>query len=388
VSQLESLVLCACSLLVVGYSLTTMAIKALTCILLVALLPFVLCASDFYDVLGVSRDATESQIKKAYRQLSLKYHPDKDPSEEAKQKFVELANAYEVLGDEEKRRIYDQYGEDGLKHNGQQNFHNPFDIFSAFSGFRTNTGSSQMQQNKGPDLEIELEVTLKDLYLGRVIDVAHRKQSLCHKCRGTGAKKASDVTTCSGCKGTGMKMKVQQLGPGFVQQTQTVCDECGGKGKKVTSTCPHCGGKKVEVGEDNLMVSIERGMMDGEKIVFSQQADEAPDTTPGDLVFRVVTAPHKRFVRSGDDLHFSLTVSLLEALVGFTKKIKHLDGHTVEIVRTEVTKPGQVLTIKGEGMPQHNYPSNTGDLHVEVTVKFPTSITEEQKEGFKNLLQS
>jgi len=366
--------------------------KILAILLLAALLPLAL--GDYYDLLGVSRDATDSQIKKAYRKLSLKYHPDKDPSPEAKQKFVELANAYEVLGDDEKRRIYDQYGEEGLKHNGQQNFHNPFDIFSAFGGggggfnFRSNQGGGQMQQNKGPDLEVELEVSLKDLYLGRVIDVAHRKQSLCHKCRGTGAKKASDVATCGGCKGTGMKVKVQQLGPGFVQQTQTVCDECGGKGKKVTSTCPHCAGRKVEVGEDNLMVSVERGMVDGEKITFSQQADETPDSTPGDLIFKLVTAPHKRFVRNGDNLHFSLTVSLLEALVGFNKKIRHLDGHTVDVVRTEVTKPGQVLTINGEGMPQHNFPSQTGDLLVEITVKFPASLTEEQKEGFKKLLQN
>jgi len=356
-------------------------------LLLAALLPLVLCGADYYEVLGLSRDATASQIKKTYRKLSLKYHPDKDPSEEAKKKYVELTTAYDVLGDEEKRRIYDQYGEEGIKNQGQH-AHNPFDIFSAFGfGGRSNTGSSQMQ-NKGPDLEIDLEVTLKDLYLGRVIDVAHRKQTLCHKCRGTGAKKASDVTTCGGCKGTGMKMKVQQLGPGFVQQTQTVCDECGGKGKKVTSTCPHCGGKKVEVDEDNLMVSIERGMVDGERITFSQQADEAPDTTPGDLIFRIVTAPHKRFVRQGDNLHFSLTISLLEALVGFNKKIKHLDGHIVDVVRAEVTKPGQVITIQGEGMPQHNFPSNTGDLLIEITVKFPTSLTEEQKEGFKKLLQS
>lgn len=351
------------------------------------------CAlGDYYDVLGVSRDATESQIAKAYRKLAKIYHPDKDPSEDAKKKFVEVANAYEILGNEEKRRIYDQYGEEGLKHNGQQNFHNPFDIFSSFGGgggfnFRSNNGGGQMQ-NKGPDLEIELEVTLKDLYLGKVFDVAHRKQTLCHKCRGTGAKKASDVTTCSGCKGTGMKVKVQQLGPGFVQQTQTQCDECGGKGKKVTSTCPHCGGKKVEVGEEVIMVALERGMQDGEKISFSQQADESPDTTPGDLIFRVVTVPHKRFTRKGDDLHFSLTISLLEALVGFSKKIKHLDGHTVDVIRAEVTKPGQIITITGEGMPMHNYPSQTGNLHIEITVKFPISITEEQKEGFKKLLPS
>jgi len=240
---------------------------------------------------------------------------------------------------------------------------------------------------KGPDVELDLEVTLQDLYLGRTFEVAQKKQTLCHKCRGTGAKKASDVTTCSGCKGTGMKVKVQQLGPGFVQQTQTVCDECGGKGKKVTSTCPHCKGKKVETGEDTLTIIVERGMQEGEKITFPSQSDEAPDQTPGDLIFKIVTVPHKKFTRKNDDLQYSLTISLLEALVGFTKKIKHLDGHLVEVERKEVTKPGQIITITSEGMPMHNFPSQTGNLYIEITVKFPNSLTTEQKEGFKKLLE-
>lgn len=348
---------------------------------------------DYYDILGVSRDSDASHIKKAYRKLSLQYHPDKNPGEENQKKFVELANAYEVLSDPDKRRIYDQYGEEGLKSGGSNHFNNPFDVFSQFGFKFDNRGGhggghgAQMQQ-KGPDLEIELEVTLKDLYLGRSFEVLHKKQVLCNKCRGTGAKKASDVTVCSGCKGTGMKVKIQHLGPGFVQQTQTVCDECGGKGKKVTSVCPHCGGKKVESGEESMYVAIEAGMLDGDKITFSQEGDEAPDTTPGDLVFKIVTLPHKKFIRRGDDLHYNLTISLLEALVGFSKKIKHLDGHVVDVERDDVTKPGQVITIEGEGMPQHNYPSQKGRLHLEVTVRFPNTLTNDQKEGFKKLLDN
>jgi len=340
---------------------------------------------DYYEVLGLHRDVEASEIKKAYRKLSLQYHPDKNPGEENEKRFVELANAYEVLSDPDKRRIYDQYGEEGLKGNGGASFTNPFDIFSSF-GFHSQRQGG-VQQHKAPDLEVDLEVTLRDLYLGRTFTVSHKKQVLCNKCRGTGAKKASDVTTCPGCKGTGMKVKVQQLGPGFVQQTQTTCDECGGKGKKVTSTCPHCGGKKVESGEESITVMVERGMQDGQRITFETEGDEAPDITPGDLHFKIVTVPHKKFIRKGDDLHFSLTISLLEALVGFSKKIKHLDGHSVDIERTEVTKPGQIITISGEGMPVHTFPSQTGDLHIEITVKFPTSLTEEQKEGFKKLLQ-
>jgi len=363
-------------------------IKFVHALLLVCLLFSTAHAVDYYEVLQVSREATESQIKKQFRKLSLKFHPDQNPSAEAKEKFIAVSNAYEVLSDPEKRRIYDQYGEEGLKSGGQGGFHSPFDMFRDFGGFKFESrggGGSPMQQ-RGPDLELDLEVSLKDIYLGKILEVAHRKQRLCHKCRGTGAKKATDVHTCSGCKGTGTKVKVQQFGPGFIQQTQAVCDECGGKGKKVTSTCPHCSGRKVEIGEDNLLVTIERGMQDGEKITFSQQADEAPDTTPGDLVFRLVTVPHKRFVRKGDDLHYPLTITLLEALVGFSKKIKHLDGHLVEIKREEVTKPGQVITIDDEGMPNHSYPSQTGKLLVEVTVKFPATVTEDQKEGFKKLL--
>eukprot|EP01112_Ceratiomyxa_fruticulosa_P001467 TRINITY_DN1160_c0_g1_i2.p1 TRINITY_DN1160_c0_g1~~TRINITY_DN1160_c0_g1_i2.p1 ORF type:complete len:370 (+),score=77.55 TRINITY_DN1160_c0_g1_i2:183-1292(+) len=346
-------------------------------------------AQDYYALLGLSRSASPSEIKKAYRKLSLQYHPDKNPGPENEKKFVELANAYEVLSDPDKRRTYDQYGEEGLKQQGGGGgFTNPFDIFASFGGFKFQQGGgANSMQQRGPDVEVDLECTLKDLYLGRTFKVAHKKQQLCTHCRGTGAKKASDVQTCPGCKGTGMKVKVHQLGPGFVQQTQSPCDECGGKGKKVTSTCHHCHGKKVEPSEEELTVIVERGMQDGQQITFEGQGDEAPDTQPGNVHFRIVTVPHKRFTRKGDDLYHQASISLLEALVGFTKKIKHLDGRMVEITRTEVTKPGFVLTIEEEGMPVHNYPSQKGKLFVEFTVRFPTSITDEQKEGFKKLLQ-
>eukprot|EP01113_Clastostelium_recurvatum_P020576 TRINITY_DN2434_c0_g1_i1.p1 TRINITY_DN2434_c0_g1~~TRINITY_DN2434_c0_g1_i1.p1 ORF type:complete len:388 (-),score=115.00 TRINITY_DN2434_c0_g1_i1:17-1135(-) len=346
--------------------------------------------ADYYELLGVSRSATPQEIKKAYRKMSLQYHPDKNPGAENEEKFVQLANAYEVLSDADKRRTYDQYGEEGLKQGaGQQGFKNPFDIFANFGfGGGGGGGGAQNMQNRGPEVEVDLEVTLKDIYLGRTLKVAHKKQQLCSHCRGTGAKKASDVQTCGGCKGSGVKVKVHQLGPGFVQQMQTTCDECGGKGKKVTSTCPHCKGKKVEATDDDLLVIVERGMSDGQRITFNGQGDETPDQQPGDLHFKIVTQPHKRFTRKGDDLYYTASISLLESLVGFTKQIKHLDGHIVEVKRTDVTKPGFIMTVEDEGMPQHNYPSQTGKLYVEFTVRFPTSLTDQQREGFKTLLES
>jgi len=342
---------------------------------------------DYYDVLGAARDATPQKIKRAYRELSLKWHPGKNPgNQEAANKFMELGNAYEVLSDEEKRRIYDQYGEDGLKQGGAggSQFRNPFDIFSSF-GFGGQQ-QHQAEQKKGANIEIPLEVTLKDLYLGQELKVAHKKQVLCPKCRGTGAKDPNDVQVCSECKGTGTKVYTQQLGPGFMTQTQRSCDKCGGKGKIVKSTCPFCQGKKVSTDEDTFTITIERGMPDGHSIVFEQEADENPEVTPGDVIFKVKTIPHKRFERRGDDLHLKMTISLLEALVGFSKNLKHLDGHDVPVNRDEVTKPGEVIMIEGEGMPHHNFPSQTGNLYIEFSIKMPSKLTEEQKQGFRNLL--
>lgn len=259
-----------------------------------------------------------------------------------------------------------------------------------------------IEQRKGPNVEIPLEVTLQELYIGKVLTVGHKKQVLCPKCRGTGAKNSDDVSTCPDCGGSGTKVFTQQLGPGFITQTQRTCDRCGGKGKIVKSTCPVCKGSKVGMEDDTIRVEIERGMPDGHSIVFEQEADEHPDETPGDIIFKVVTLPHKRFSRSGNDLHMKLNISLLEALVGFSKVVKHLDGHEVKITKDTVSKPGEIITISDEGMPLHNYPSQLGNLFVELNFKMPTSLTEEQKQGtvfkvgveyslplgFKNLLQS
>jgi len=363
----------------------------LVLIALIVILPCILAGRDYYEILGINRDASPSEIKRAYRKLSIKYHPDKNP--EQGDKYIEISTAYETLSDTEKRRIYDQYGEEGLKQGGGGGGgFDPFDIFSAFGGgggFRFGQqgggGGGQNMQQKGADVELDIEVTLKDLYVGKTTKVTHRKQVLCTKCRGTGAKKASDVTTCTGCKGSGIKLKVQQLGPGFVQQIQTTCDECGGKGKKVTSKCPHCNGKKVETGEETYTIDIEKGMVDGQQIRIEQSGEEAPDTTPGDVVFRIVTLPDKLFKREGHNLHYDMEISLLEALTGFSKDITHLDGHTVTIKRDQVTKPHFLLKVKEEGMPHHDFPSQSGDLFVKFTVIFPKSLTEEQKEGFKKL---
>eukprot|EP01123_Difflugia_compressa_P009123 TRINITY_DN292_c1_g2_i1.p1 TRINITY_DN292_c1_g2~~TRINITY_DN292_c1_g2_i1.p1 ORF type:complete len:371 (-),score=81.65 TRINITY_DN292_c1_g2_i1:86-1198(-) len=348
----------------------------------------VYCGEDYYKILGVPRNAKDSEIKKAYRRLAMQYHPDKHPNDEEKHlKYQKISNAYEVLSDDEKRRIYDQYGEEGLQKGVRSNTGFDFeDIFSMFGG-----GGGQRQRKdempKGAPIKIKVSVSLEDLYNGKDLEVLQRRQVLCPHCRGTGAENSDDVSTCPDCGGSGIKVVTQKLGPGFVQRMQTTCDRCGGKGRIVTSTCSHCGGTKVDTAEQMLPLFIEKGMPDGYEIVMDSDGDEKPGEEPGDVIFKIITAPHKRFERKGNDLYMNMTVTLLQSLVGFTKSFKHLDGHEVTVTRDGVTKPGLQIVMADEGMPHHGWPTQKGSLYITFTVLFPTSLTEEQKEGFKNLLK-
>jgi len=358
--------------------------------IVIFLITLIYAAEDYYAILGVTRDATQKQIKKAYKELSLKYHPDRNPNDKtASERFMKLANAYEVLSDNDKKRIYDQYGEEGLKKNANQHadFHDPFDIFSRFTGNSKFNFQNQKEEKRGPDISLEIDVTLEDLYIGRMIEVGLDKQILCPKCGGSGAKNFDDVQTCPVCNGQGVKVVRQNLGPGFSYQTQTTCDKCGGKGKITKSKCPYCSGKKVVRGQNDIIITIERGMADGQQIPFEQEADQHPDHTAGNVIFTIRTASHPRFQRKGNNLYVRTSITLLESLVGFEKEIQHLDNHTVHIKRSSVTKPAFVQLIKGEGMPHHETPSVKGDLEIEYYIEFPSGeLPEAKKIQFKELL--
>ncbi|KAJ3174677.1 DnaJ- protein scj1 [Irineochytrium annulatum] len=346
----------------------------------------VLAGKDYYELLGIPRSAQKRDIKKAYKELSKKYHPDKNPgNKEAEEKFIELAHAYEVLSDEEKRRIYDQHGEEGLKGN-QRNFHNPFDIFQQF-GFGGGGGHShgffgQEQERKGPEIRMDLQVTLEELFNGESIEVEMSKQVICPICRGSGAKKADDVKKCTSCNGSGVKIVRQMLGPGIYQQMQTTCDVCGGKGKVIKSKCASCQGHKVKRGSHQFTVTVERGMADGQAITFENEGDEHPDQAAGDVVFVVKTLPHETFTRAGDNLTVKRTISLKDALLGFEFKLKHLDGEDVTIERKGVTtQPNFIQEVKGQGMPTHQFPSERGSLFIQYTVELPDKLTADQIKG-------
>ncbi|XP_031099382.1 dnaJ protein ERDJ3B [Ipomoea triloba] len=323
-----------------------------------------IAAKSYYDILQVPKGASEDQIKRAYRKLALKYHPDKNPgNEEANKKFAEINNAYEVLSDSEKRNIYDRYGEEGLKQHtasggGRGAGMNIQDIFSSFFG----GGSMEEEEEKiakGDDVIIDLDASLEDLYMGGSQKVWREKNIL---------KPAPGKRRCN-CRN---EVYHRQIGPGMFQQmTEQVCDQC-----------PNV---KFEREGYYITVDIEKGMQDGQEVVFYEDGEPKVDGEPGDLKFRIRTAPHDQFKREGNDLHTTVTITLVQALVGFEKTIKHLDDHLVDIGSKGITKPKEVKKFKGEGMPLH-FSNKKGDLYVTFEVLFPTSLTAEQKTKIKEVL--
>ncbi|KAJ0110828.1 hypothetical protein Patl1_00148 [Pistacia atlantica] len=321
-------------------------------------------STKYYEVLGVSKSASQDELKKAYRKAAIKNHPDKggDPEKKALgvgryglvpvlgvaffltiiiccilNQFKELAQAYEVLSDPEKREIYDQYGEDALKEGmgGAGPSHNPFDIFESFFGGGAfgGGGSSRVRRQKhGEDVVHTLKCSLEELYNGATKKLSLSRNILCPKCKGKGSKSGASGK-CYGCQGTGMKITTRQIGLGMIQQMQHVCPECRGS------------------------------------------ADEAPDTITGDIVFVVQQKEHPKFKRKFDDLYVEHTLSLTEALCGFQFALIHLDGRQLLIKSNpgEIIKPGQYKAINDEGMPHHQRPFMKGRLYIHFNVEFPES---------------
>lgn len=328
----------------------------------------------FYKVLGVSKEADESEIKKAYKKMALKHHPDKGGDVE---KFKEISSAVEVLCDPEKRKIYDQYGKEGLERDGGGggDGHSAEDIFSAFFGGGGRARRSGPQ--KGEDIQHPVKVTLDDLYNGKTVRLAINRNKLCPECDGRGGKVGAE-RACSDCRGQGVRIQLRQIGPGMVQQIQSACQECRGTGKIMDERdkCKECNGKKVFKDRKVLEAIIEKGMKNGQKIRFAGEADEAPGTIPGDVIFIVQEKEHDVFKRKGADLVTTIDLQLSEALCGFVKTITHMDGRVLrfESKPGEVIKPDDVRLIQGEGMPFHGNPFTKGRLFLHFRVTFPTTM--------------
>ncbi|KAF6754486.1 hypothetical protein DFP72DRAFT_899219 [Ephemerocybe angulata] len=342
-------------------------------------------AADYYKILDVHKSASEKDIRAAYKRLSKKWHPDKNKSPGAEDRFVEIARAYEILSDVKKREIYDRHGEEGLKahEGGQQHGGNPFDMFQNFFG-----GHHHQQTRKGPSSLTEFEVSLADVYAGGSIDFMIKKKILCDHCRGSGAASDGDIHTCTSCNGQGVKLVKQQIFPGMFAQSQVTCNECGGRGKVIKRRCPHCQGNKVMDHTAHYTLDVIAGMPEGHEVVFEGEADESPDWEAGDVVLRVRSKKETGgFRRKESSLYWKETIGVDEALLGFERNLTHLDGRTVPLVRKGVTQPGYVQVIKGEGMPLFNRHEQHGDLFVEYNVVLPTEVTPLMRRKFAEAFQ-
>lgn len=328
----------------------------------------------YYKFLGVTKDATSKDLKKSYRKMAMKLHPDRggDPD-----KFKELNKIYECLTSEEKRALYDKGGVEAVEKGDSGG--DPFDFFGG-------GGRSRNKKKKGQDAVAKMQVTLEDLYQGSTKSLRFRKTILCGGCDGLGGK---GVKQCRVCDGRGVRMQMRQLGPGMIQQIQTHCESCKGQGEIIPagSRCTKCRGEKTIQKMQELNVHINKGMKHGSKIKFREEADQSPNTTPGDLIVKLILIEHKRFHREGAHLFYKKNISLIEALTGFEFTIETLEKRTL-IVKSEpdvLYEPGCIRAVRDEGMPQETNPSIRGNLYIIINVTFPAELDDQSIAKLKNV---
>lgn len=361
---------------------------------------------DYYEVLGVDKQATAADIKKAYRKLGMKYHPDgytnKSDAEkkEAEEKFREVSEAYSVLSDPDKRARYDQYGFAGDQMgNGfggfggasMEDFMSQFgdlfgDIFGrGFGGFRTSARGGQ-QVSRGGDLRVRVTVTLKEAAKGCEKKIKIPRMVSCAACHGTGSKNGTAHETCSACHGTGVEVRVQQSFFGQVQ-TQAPCRACGGKGRVIKERCPECGGQGLKRKEEVVTINIPAGVEHGMTLKMSGKGNEAPGGgVPGDLLIVIEEKENPQLMRDGANLIYNLMLDFPTAALGGKVQVPTVDGRVL-ITIDPGTQPGTLLRLRGKGMPSLNHYGN-GDLIVNISVYVPEHLTSEEKRAIEALKKS
>ena len=343
---------------------------------------------DYYEILGVEKTADEATIKKAYRALAKKYHPDMNPGDkEAEVKFKEVNEAYDVLSDADKRAKYDQYGHaafdpaaGGAGGAGFGGFGDFGDILNNIfgGGFGGFGGSPRNGPSRGEDIGARLSVTFEEAAFGVKKEISYNRVCRCPECSGSGAAKGTTAETCQKCRGTG-QMRVTQRSMLGMFQTTTTCDACRGRGKVVKTPCQNCRGTGFIRITKKLEVSVPAGIDDGERIALRGQGNDGRNGGPaGDLILQIVVRPHPIFERDGYNIYCEVPLPVTDAILGAEIEIPTLEGN-VKYTIPEGTQPGAQFTLRGKGIPFVNS-SRRGDLIFRVNVEIPRSLSDKQKE--------
>ena len=356
---------------------------------------------DYYEVLGVAKNASADEIKKAYRKLAVKYHPDKNPgNKEAEEKFKEAAEAYSVLSDADKKAKYDQFGHAGVDGAGPDfsgGFGNLNDIlndlfggafgggFGGFGGFGGGFGGGQRRERvyKGRDIRVRVKLTLEEIAKGVEKEISIEKNVPCPDCGGRGARNSADVKTCPACNGTG---QVQRVVNSFLGQTVTysTCQQCGGEGKIITNPCHTCSGSGLVRQRETIKVKIPAGVEAGMQMTVQGEGHAAKNNgINGDLLVVIEEQEHPDFRREGNNLLYTKVVSIVDAMLGCEVDVPCLDGN-YKLKVEPGTQSGSVIRLKGKGLPSVNS-YGTGDLYVKIGVWIPKKLTKDEKALFESM---
>lgn len=347
---------------------------------------------DCYEILGISKTASADEIKKAYRKLAMQYHPDRNPGDKvAEEKFKEASDAYAILSDENKRKMYDQYGYSGVEggSGGGGGFGGFEDIFSGgfggggFGGFEDLFGSffgggssrRSSQAQRGNDLLYTMEITLEDAVLGKSTEISFEKDCKCEKCHGSGSRSGKGKKTCPTCHGAGQVRRTQ----GFFSMA-TSCPTCYGSGSVIDDPCPGCRGTGIGKKKINKTIKIPAGIDNGKKMILRGEGDEAPNGgSAGDLIVKFKVKPHQYYQRIGNDLKLFIPITYMQAVLGDEINIKLLNEKNIKVKVPENCENGKTLRIKNEGVEILGSAGRKGDLYLQFIVEVPTKSSKEEK---------
>jgi molecular chaperone DnaJ len=351
---------------------------------------------DYYEVLGVQKNASKDDVKKAYRKLAIQYHPDKNPgNKEAEEKFKEATEAYEILGDDQKRQSYDQFGFAGVEGmaGGQQDYSQMFrgfeDIFgdlggfgsifdSVFGGGSRRSGGGHSGARGGANLRYDIEIPFKDSIFGTKVEIQYSRNDSCPTCKGSGASNGSGRKTCPTCQGSGQVRHSQ----GFFSVAST-CPSCSGEGYIIESPCKDCGGSGTQKKRQKIMVTIPAGVEDGKRVVIPRQGDAGSNGGPtGDLYVFIRVKAHEYFERQDLDLYCAVPISITQAALGAEIQVSTLDGKTIKVKMPAGIQTGNLLRIRSEGVPSGG---RRGDLYIKLMIQVPIKLSKRGRELMEEL---